>query len=210
VEAMQPSDNSGADEAVSEPPEPAFVDDFPMIDESPDFGAAGADEAEPRTIVFDFENLQAEDPFANLNVEVDSELPWYSEEDEAEPQADAIASEEGIRYNQDYEEDALDLTGVNEVDEVDEAIDIIASAPLVDNFQVMVVHHEGIYALMADNGMNAAMLKSFDHNPLAEDTRFVVTQEAILGNKAMFIVQIGDWQGIVSLEGGHATLQTEV
>ncbi len=91
-----------------------------------------------------------------------------------------------------------------------DGVAILASDWLSEELQVMLVYHDGVYALMVDNGVNAALLKSFDDNPLLPHNHFTVTQEAIIGNKAMFIVQVGTWQGIISLESDEAKLQAEM
>ncbi len=91
-----------------------------------------------------------------------------------------------------------------------DGIDILAASTLAEEFQLLLIHHEGIYALMMDNGEHAALLKSFDSNPIAHNHQFIVTEETVLANKVMYIVQVGDWQGIIALESDEAKLQAEI
>lgn len=135
--------------------------------------------------------------FEELPDEAENRLTWNEEAFEEHPEERG----DPIRFlDAESDEEDGDETGV----------EIRASAPLVDNFQVMLVHHEGVNALMVDDGVDAKMLKSFDSDPFKEDNRFIVTQEAILGSKGMFIIQVGTWQGIIAIEGETVILQAEI
>lgn len=94
----------------------------------------------------------------------------------------------------------------------EDALEILASATLGDEFEMLLVHLEGLYALMVDNGENAVLLKTFDQNPLVSDEPiFMVSEEAELETgKLMYLAHVGDWQGIVSIEGDDAKIQAEL
>ncbi len=89
-------------------------------------------------------------------------------------------------------------------------VDIIAAVSLLDEFEIMLIQHEHEFALMVDNGETAVLLKSFPSNPLIENDRFTLTQEAVLGAKSLFIIHVGDWQGILALDNQEVRLQAEL
>lgn len=94
-----------------------------------------------------------------------------------------------------------------------ESVHILATAELSEEFQMMLVQHGATFAVMVDNGENAVILKSFDYNPLpfpVDPDRFRIAETAAAGTKRMYVIQVGDWQGIVSLESDEARLQAEI
>jgi len=105
----------------------------------------------------------------------------------------------------------VDLDEYTDEDAPEEGLDILASASLGDEFQMLLVHLDGLYALMVDNGENAVLLKTFDANPLSVEDAFMVSEEAMLDTgKVMYLAHVGAWQGIIALEGDDATIQAEM
>ena len=95
----------------------------------------------------------------------------------------------------------------------DEGILVLAGEQIAPDLQVLLVTYEGITALMADNGENAILLKTFEANPLGDAEGqalgFHVYQQAVTGNRVLFTVQAGGWQGVITLDSDEVALQLE-
>lgn len=95
----------------------------------------------------------------------------------------------------------------------DEGIMVIAGEQIAPDLQVLLVEYEGVTALMADNGENAILLKTFEANPLGDPEGqalgFHVNQQAVTGNRVLFTVQAGAWQGVLTLDSDEVALQLE-
>jgi len=90
-------------------------------------------------------------------------------------------------------------------------VDIVASTLLTEEFVLMLVHHDQTYALIVDNGENAVVLKLFDTNPLFDNLLFEVCEEAqVSESKRLYMVQAGEWHGIIALESDEPKLQVEL
>jgi hypothetical protein len=92
----------------------------------------------------------------------------------------------------------------------EEGLEILAMAPVENEYQLILVKHDGLYALMLDDGEDDAMIiKRFDQNPLAHEAYFNVQSEVTLGHKTMYVVEVGTWQGVLSLQSDEAQLEID-
>ncbi|WP_303673022.1 hypothetical protein [Vampirovibrio chlorellavorus] len=92
-------------------------------------------------------------------------------------------------------------------------IQILAVCPLFGDRRLLVVSSNGIYALMGQVGLQqpqVAVLKLFDHNPLAYQNTFTAVAEAHADSQGMFLTQAGTWRGIISTFQDKITLHTDL
>ncbi len=146
--------------------------------------------------MFDFPEINLPDDFQFADLPTPREMPQPMETEMSHMPSDMAS--------QPPQEEASPMAPMT----ID-GIDILAMDKMLEAFDVMVVHHEGVYALMVDNGQNATMLKLFESNPLEHSAYFKVNQEAMLGMKILFIVHVGHWQGIIAIDGDDVKLQAE-
>ncbi len=92
-------------------------------------------------------------------------------------------------------------------------IQILAVCPLFGDRRLLVVSSNGMYALMGQVGLQQpqiAVLKLFDHNPLAYQNTFTAVAEAHADSQGMFVTQVGTWRGIISTFQDKITLHTDL
>lgn len=92
-------------------------------------------------------------------------------------------------------------------------IQILSVCPLFGDRRLLVVSSNGIYALMGQVGLQqpqVAVLKLFDHNPLAYQNTFTAVAEAHADSQGMFLTQAGTWRGIISTFQDKITLHTDL
>ncbi len=79
--------------------------------------------------------------------------------------------------------------------------------------RLMVVHSDGVYALMAQSGpgqSDVTVLKVFEQNPLAYQNTFTAVEEVKASGQGMFVTQVGTWRAIISTFQDKITLHTEL
>ena len=90
-------------------------------------------------------------------------------------------------------------------------LQILSSCPLDRYRNLLVVQNESVLALMADNGnQNVSVLKVFDMNPFAGSSAFSAVKEGGVGEKEMYLVTVGPWQAIISVDHQGVVLHTEL
>ncbi len=92
-------------------------------------------------------------------------------------------------------------------------IQILSVCPLFADRRLLVVSSNEIYALMGQVGLQqpqVAVLKLFDHNPLAYQNTFTAVAEAHADSQGMFVTQVGTWRGIISTFQDKITLHTDL
>jgi hypothetical protein len=126
------------------------------------------------------------------------ESQWYSPE---QPAPSALAP--GSRASGSAEE--MNLTLGN--------LEVVGLCQLPSDKRLMVVHSNGVYALMGQSGQEAehiSVLKVFEHNPLAYQNTFTAVEEARAASQGMFVTQVGTWRAIISTFQDKITLHTEL
>lgn len=92
-------------------------------------------------------------------------------------------------------------------------LEVLGVCPLAADRRLLVVHGNGIFALMGQVGQenpNIFVLKVFENNPLAYQNTFTAVAEAQAAAQGMFVTQVGTWHGIVSTFQDKITLHTEL
>jgi len=92
-------------------------------------------------------------------------------------------------------------------------LEVVGICQLSMERRLLVVHHDGVYALMGQNGQEKAdvnVLKVFEHNPLAYQHTFTAVEEANAAGQGMYVTQVGTWHAIISTFQDKITLHTEL
>jgi hypothetical protein len=92
-------------------------------------------------------------------------------------------------------------------------LEIISVCPLSAEKRLILIHNNGLYALMGQSGQEQpaiSALKVFEHNPIAYQNTFTAVEEGQAGQQGMYVVQVGTWHGIISTFQDKITLHTEL
>jgi len=92
-------------------------------------------------------------------------------------------------------------------------LEVLGICQLLPEKRLLVVQHDGVYALMGQVGQEKSglsVLKLFEQNPLAYQHTFTAVEEGKAGGHGMYVTQVGTWHAIISTFQDKISLHTEL